>query len=152
MKFKDKIAIVTGATRGIGRAIALELVKQGAMAPKKYQPFDKNRKGIILDEGAGILILEPLERAMEREANIYAEVLGYGLSCDAFHMTKPAVEGIEECIRKALKDAQISADEIDYISAHGTGTIHNDRAECAAIKRSLKIDIRKSRLVPLNQC
>lgn len=106
-----------------------------AMAPDKCQPFDKNRKGIILGEGAGILLLESLEHAQERGAKIYAEVLGYGLSCDAYHMTHPLEEGVIKCMEKALKESNISKDEVDYISAHGTGTEQNDKTECSVIKK-----------------
>ncbi len=79
-----------------------------AMAPEKCQPFDKNRKGMLVGEGAGILFLESLESALKRKANIYAEILGYGISCDAFHMTASHVDGIEKVIRKALKEADYS--------------------------------------------
>ncbi len=106
-----------------------------AVAPEKCQPFDKNRKGMMVAEGAGILVLESLDSALKRNANIYAEILGYGLSCDAQHMTQPSVEGISQCIIKAMNEAGINKDDVDYISAHGTGTLANDRAECAAIKK-----------------
>ncbi|MDD5430587.1 MAG: beta-ketoacyl-[acyl-carrier-protein] synthase family protein, partial [Candidatus Omnitrophica bacterium] len=86
-----------------------------AVAPLKCQPFDKNRKGMIPGEGSGVLILETLESAMERKANIYAEVLGYGLSCDAYHMTQPNVEGVSKCMQKALDDSGIKPEEVDYI-------------------------------------
>ncbi len=105
-----------------------------AVAPEKCQPFDKNRKGMMVAEGAGVLILEELEHARNRGARIYSEIIGYGLSCDARHMTTPSVEGIVECMRNALKEAGIGPEDVDYISAHGTGTIANDRTECAAIK------------------
>jgi len=105
-----------------------------AVAPEKCQPFDRNRKGMMPAEGAGILILESLENALKRTAPIYAEILGYGLSCDAFHMTTSSVEGIADCMRKAIKESGITIEDVDYISAHGTGTLANDRAECAAIK------------------
>jgi|Deesub1362B_J571_1020462.scaffolds.fasta_scaffold00010_104 3-oxoacyl-[acyl-carrier-protein] synthase II len=105
-----------------------------AVAPEKCQPFDKNRKGMMVAEGAGALILEDLEYAMKRGAKIYAEIIGYGLSCDARHMTSPSVDGIVACMKKALKEAGISPEDVDYISAHGTGTLANDRTECAAIK------------------
>jgi 3-oxoacyl-[acyl-carrier-protein] synthase II len=105
-----------------------------AVAPEKCQPFDKNRKGMMLAEGAGILVLEPLENALKRHARIYAEILGYGLSCDASHMTTPSVEGIAECMRKAMREAGITIEDVDYISAHGTGTLANDKNESAAIK------------------
>jgi len=106
-----------------------------AMAPEKCQPFDKNRKGMMLGEGAGVLLLESLEHAQKRGAKIYAEILGYGLSCDAHHMTQPSEEGISSCMEKALKNAGVSRDQIDYISAHGTGTPQNDKVECAALKK-----------------
>ncbi|HAJ57450.1 MAG TPA: hypothetical protein DCL35_06745 [Candidatus Omnitrophica bacterium] len=106
-----------------------------AMAPEKCQPFDKNRKGMMLGEGAGILVLESLEHAEKRGAKIYAEILGYGLSCDAHHMTQPSENGIAKCIEKAIRESGISKDDIDYISAHGTGTPQNDKAECAAFKK-----------------
>lgn len=105
-----------------------------AVAPEKCQPFDKNRKGIIVAEGSGMLLLESLDCAIKRNANIYAEIIGYGLSCDAHHMTTPTVEGIATCMKKALKEAEIDTNDVDYICAHGTGTITNDKNECAAIK------------------
>jgi 3-oxoacyl-[acyl-carrier-protein] synthase II len=106
-----------------------------AVAPEKCQPFDLNRKGMMVAEGAGMLVLESLENALERNAPIYAEVLGYGLSCDAYHMTTSTVEGIAQCMKKAMREAGVTAEEIDYISAHGTGTLTNDKNECAAIKK-----------------
>ncbi|MBI5056888.1 MAG: beta-ketoacyl-[acyl-carrier-protein] synthase family protein [Nitrospirae bacterium] len=109
-----------------------------AMSPEKCQPFDKNRKGMLVGEGAGILVLESLESALKRDADIYAEILGYGLSCDAFHMTASDSDGIEKVMLKALKDADIGKEEVDYISAHGTGTQGNDRIECAAIRKVFK--------------
>jgi 3-oxoacyl-[acyl-carrier-protein] synthase II len=106
-----------------------------AIAPEKVQPFDKNRRGMMVGEGAGIVILEPLEKARERKAQIYAEILGYGLSCDAHHMTAPYSEGIKEAIQKTLAECNLTLDSIDYISAHGTGTPANDKEECLAIKK-----------------
>ncbi len=81
-----------------------------------------------------MLVLESLESALNRKAKIYAEIGGYGLSCDAFHMTNASVAGIAACMKKAMQAADITLDDVDYISAHGTGTQANDRAECAAIK------------------
>jgi 3-oxoacyl-[acyl-carrier-protein] synthase II len=109
-----------------------------AMAPERCQPFDKNRRGMLVGEGAGILFLESLESALKRNSKIYAEILGYGISCDAHHMTASHIEGIEKVIRKALKEADIQREEVDYINAHGTGTQGNDRTECAAIKNVFK--------------
>jgi 3-oxoacyl-[acyl-carrier-protein] synthase II len=106
-----------------------------AMAPDKCQPFDKNRKGMMLGEGAAILALESLERAEKRNARIYAEILGYGLSCDAYHMTQPSEDGIARCIEKALKVSSVSKEDVGYINAHGTGTPQNDKTEWAALKK-----------------
>lgn len=109
-----------------------------AMSSLKCQPFDKNRKGMMVGEGAGILVLESLDSALRRKANIYAEILGYGLSCDAHHMTASQSNGIEKVIQKAIKEAEIKKEEVDYISAHGTGTPSNDKTECTAIKNVFK--------------
>ncbi len=109
-----------------------------AIAPQKCQPFDKNRKGMIVGEGAGMVVLETLDSAIKRKANIYAEVLGYGLSCDAHHMTAPYAPGIAKAIEKALKESGITPRDVDYINAHGTGTPANDKEECAAIKEVFK--------------
>lgn len=109
-----------------------------AMAPEKCQPFDKNRKGMLVGEGAAVLILESLESAESRNANIYAEIPGYGISCDAFHMTASKAEGIEKAILKALRYSRINENDVDYINAHGTGTQGNDKTECSAIKNVFK--------------
>jgi 3-oxoacyl-[acyl-carrier-protein] synthase II len=106
-----------------------------AMAPEKCQPFDKNRKGMMLGEGSAILVLETLDSAIKRNGHIYAEILGYGLSCDANHMTVPKVDGIVKVIEKAIKNSGIKKEDVDYISAHGTGTLANDKTECEAVKR-----------------
>lgn len=106
-----------------------------AMAAEKCQPFDKNRKGMLVGEGAAMLFLESLESALRRNATIYAEIPGYGISCDAHHMTASQVDGIAMSMENALKDAQIRKEEIDYICAHGTGTAGNDKNECAAIRK-----------------
>ncbi len=109
-----------------------------AMAPEKCQPFDKNRKGMMIGEGAGALLVEEMEHALERNANIYAEILGYGLSCDAYHMTAPRVEGIVKAIERAIKNSNIKKENVDYICAHGTGTPVNDKVECEAINKVFK--------------
>lgn len=105
----------------------------GTIAPKSCQPFDKYRQGILTGEGAGILLLETLESAVARGARIYAEVLGYGLNCDANHMVSPNRGRIAECIRIAHSNAKIKAAQVDYICAHGTGTMANDTTEVGAI-------------------
>ena len=118
-----------------------------AVAPLKCQPFDKNRKGMLVGEGACIVALETLEHALARNADIYAEILGYGLSCDAHHMTAPYSEGIKEAIEKALKVCGLSPQDIDYFNAHGTGTPANDREECLAIK---KVFAQRARQLPVS--
>jgi 3-oxoacyl-[acyl-carrier-protein] synthase II len=125
---------IVGGSDALSRIAFQGFQKLYAMAPRVCTPFDKNRKGMLLGEGAGILILEPFDKALERKASIYAEVLGYGLSCDAYHMTIPKREGIKKAMEKALKNAGASIGDIDYISAHGTGTVQNDKEEAGAIK------------------
>jgi len=139
--------VIAGASDPFSRIEYTGFNQFAAVAPEKCQPFDKNRKGMMLAEGAGILILESLENALSRKAPIYAEIGGYGLSCDAFHMTTASVEGIAECMRKAMHDAGITIGDVDYISAHGTGTFANDRAECAAIK---EVFGPRSRQIPIS--
>lgn len=105
-----------------------------AMAPGKCQPFDKNRKGMMLGEGGAVLLVEELQHAQDRGAKIYAEILGYGLSCDAFNMTIPNERGIVKVMEKAMRNSSINKEDVDYISAHGTGTAQNDKTETVAIK------------------
>ena len=109
-----------------------------AMAQEKCQPFDKNRKGMMLGEGSGILLLERLDLALKRNAPIYAELAGYGLACDAYHVTAPDPEGIAKTMEKALKESGLTYKDVDYINAHGTGTPTNDKVECQAIKKVFK--------------
>ncbi len=126
--------VLVGGSDAFSRISFTGFNQFSAVAPEKCQPFDKNRKGMMVAEGAGVLVLEALEVAQQRNAFIQAEIRGYGLSCDAHHMTTSSVEGIAACMRKAMQEADITADEVNYISAHGTGTTANDRAESAAIK------------------
>lgn len=116
-------------------------------------PFDKERNGFVTGEGAGILILESLEHAQERGARIYAEITGYGATCDANHVTTPLEDGsgMAEAIRLALNEAELSPEDVDYVNAHGTSTVYNDLYETVAIKRAfgkkaydLKINSTKS--------
>jgi 3-oxoacyl-[acyl-carrier-protein] synthase II len=126
--------VLAGASDPFSRISFTGFNQFKAVAPKKCQPFDKNRKGMMVAEGSGALVLESLDSAIARNAPIYGEIVGYGLSCDAYHMTSSTVEGIAACMRKALKEAGLSTDDVHYISAHGTGTPTNDKNECAAIK------------------
>ena len=102
-------------------------------------PFDQERSGFVMGEGAGVLILEEYEHAKKRGAKIYAEVVGYGSTCDAFHVTAPdeTAEGITQCILNALNDAFIKPEAIDYINPHGTSTPFNDKFETQGIKQAL---------------
>ena len=109
--------------------------------PKKAStPFDKNRNGFVMGEGAGILVLEELGHALNRGAHIYAEVAGFGSTTDAYHITSPdpSGEGASKCMIRALKDAKMKKEEIDYINAHGTSTPLNDKTETKAIKLAFK--------------
>lgn len=111
-----------------------------ALAPERCQPFDKNRQGLVVGAGAGVLILETLEHASRRGANIYAELKGYGLSSDGYHMTAPHPkgQGAMRAMEMALANARLSYEDIDYISAHGTGTPLNDKMETLALKTIFK--------------
>ena len=104
---------------------------------KACRPFDKNRDGFIMAEGAGIIVLESLEHAVKRGARIYCEISGYAATCDAYHITSPDPEGkgLSLAMSRALQDARLKPSEIDYINAHGTSTPYNDKFETLAIKK-----------------
>ena len=103
-------------------------------------PFDKNRNGFVMGEGAGVVVLESLEHAQKRGATIYAEIVGYGATADAYHMTAPTPDGsgAGKAILHALDEAQLSPNDVDYINAHGTSTPANDSSEVTAIRYALK--------------
>ena len=118
---------------------AKALSKRNDDPARASRPFDRDRDGFVLGEGAGILVLEELDYARKRNARIYAELVGYGMTCDAYHMTSPVPggKGAARAISLALKDAEITPDRVSYINAHGTSTLANDSTETAAIKTAL---------------
>lgn len=123
---------------GIGGFAALKALSTSDDANRASIPFDKERNGFVMGEGAGILILEEYEHAKARGAKIYAELAGYGANCDAYHITAPHPEGEggAACMKLALEDAGMAAEDIDYINAHGTSTHLNDSGETKAIRKA----------------
>jgi 3-oxoacyl-[acyl-carrier-protein] synthase II len=141
----DAVAMICGGTEacitpmGIGGFAAMRALSTRNDEPERAsRPWDRDRDGFVVGEGAGILVLEDLEFAQRRGANILAEVVGYGMSADAFHVTSPPDDGdgAYRVMRNALRDAKLEPHDIDYINAHGTSTEVGDRAETQAIKRA----------------
>lgn len=133
-------------TLGIGGFCALKALSTRNHEPQKAsRPFERDRDGFVMAEGCGVVILEKLEHAKKRDAHIYAEIVGYGMSCDAYHITAPDPEGdgAARAMAAALEDAKISPNRVDYINAHGTSTKLNDKIETMAIKRVLAIHAKK---------
>lgn len=144
IQYGDADVMVAGGTEGsispIGIAgfISLTALSQETDPTKCSTPFDKDRSGFVMGEGAAVVILEELEHARNRGAKIYAEVVGYGCTADAFHITSPAEDGsgAAKAMTNAVKDAGIELEDITYINAHGTSTHHNDLFETRAIKKA----------------
>ena len=124
---------------GIAGFTSLTALNTTEDASRASIPFDEDRNGFVMGEGAGVVGLESLEHAKARGANILAEVVGYGATCDAFHITSPAEDGsgAARAMENAIKDAGITAEDIDYVNAHGTSTHHNDLFETKAIRLAL---------------
>jgi 3-oxoacyl-[acyl-carrier-protein] synthase II len=128
--------IVTGAAEMLQELQYAGFVRLAAMAPARCQPFDLNRQGLILGEGAGILIVESEAHAVRRNARVLAEIGGHGMTCDAYHITRPHPEaaGSIGAMRQAIERSGITSDAIDFVNAHGTGTKHNDAAESKVMR------------------
>ncbi len=138
-------AALTGL--GLASFCSLKALSRRNDEPEKAsRPFDRDRGGFVLAEGAGAMVLEEYELAKKRGANIYAELVGFGMTCDAEHITAPCADGrgAQGAIKKAIQSARINPDQIDYISAHGTGTLLNDSAETMAIKAVLGESAKKT--------
>ncbi|MFE7118260.1 beta-ketoacyl-[acyl-carrier-protein] synthase family protein [Streptomyces sp. NPDC057654] len=127
-------AAVCGGADASNRATHAGFHRLGALAEGEPRPFDTDRDGIVTAEGGAALLLEPLDAALARGARIYAEVLGYGVTCDARHMTNPDPSSIAECVRAAHADAGVKPGDVGYICAHGTGTRANEAAEVRAVR------------------
>lgn len=124
-----------GGVDALLRMTFVTFYRLGTIAPEFCQPFDRNRQGILTGEGGAILVLESLDSAIARGAHIYAEVLGYGLTCDAHHPVAPDQQSVARCITQAHANSGITPEQVGYISAHGTGTKANDVIEAAAIRQ-----------------
>jgi 3-oxoacyl-[acyl-carrier-protein] synthase II len=129
--------VLTGGYDALSELVFTGFDSLQASTPEKCRPFDRRRTGMVLGEGAAILALENFDVARQRGAPVLAEIVGYGISTDNFHITQPDPSGVgpRQAMERALQSAQISADEVDYINAHGTATIFNDAAEGKAISR-----------------
>jgi 3-oxoacyl-[acyl-carrier-protein] synthase II len=144
IQYDEADAMIAGGTDAYILPIAVAgfdkmraLSRRNDEPEKASRPFEKDRDGFVIGEGAGVVILEEMASAIQRGANIYAEVIGYGSNIDSFHVTEPDWENQARCLRLAMNDAGISPGDVDYINAHGTSTVANDASETKAIKAAL---------------
>ena len=136
IKNRECEAVIAGGAETFSLKSMAYFDRVTAGKPEKVRPFDKRREGMLLGEGAGFVVLESMEKT--RMKHHYGEILGYGLSCDAYHMSNMSVDGLGKAMARALMNARVHPEHIDYIAAHGTGTPINDVSETQAIKRVLK--------------
>jgi nodulation protein E len=129
------LAITGGSEAPFSLGILKAWEAMRVVSPETCRPFSKDRRGMILGEGAAMFVLEPLEAARARGARIHAELVGFGMSADACHITQPSVEGAARAMRAALRSAHLAPEQIGYINAHGTATVANDLTETAAIRQ-----------------
>ncbi|MGY0061492.1 beta-ketoacyl-[acyl-carrier-protein] synthase family protein [Streptomyces sp. LZ34] len=134
VRFGEADYALVGGSDALARRTFAGFSRLGLVSSDRCRPFDAEREGLLTAEGAGVLLLETLESAQARGARIYAELLGYGLNCDAHHPTAPDQESVARCMGLALADAGIKPEEVDLVSAHGTGTKTNDITETRAIR------------------
>jgi nodulation protein E len=128
------LAITGGSEAPFSFGILKAWEAMRVVSPETCRPFSKDRRGMVLGEGAAMLVLEPLEAAAARGARIHAEIVGVGMSADAGHITQPSADGAARAMRGALRGAGLAPEQIGYINAHGTGTLANDATETVAIK------------------
>jgi nodulation protein E len=128
------LAITGGSEAPFSFGILKAWEAMRVVSPETCRPFSKDRRGMILGEGAAMFVLEPLDAALARGARIHAEIVGIGMSADACHITQPSVDGAARAMRAALRDAGLAPEQIGYINGHGTATQANDIAETAAIR------------------
>ena len=154
IQYGEADVMVAGGTEssitplGVAGFTALTALSTSEDPAHASRPFDENRDGFVMGEGAGVVVLESLEHAQARGAKILAEVVGYGATCDAYHITSPAEDGsgAARAMTEAMKDAGIQPEDIDYVNAHGTSTHHNDLFETKAIKLALGDHAYKTRI------
>lgn len=141
--------MLAGGADAFSRITYWGFSRLGAIASQTCRPFDRHRDGMVPGEGAAVLVLELLDAAVQRGATIYAEVMGYGLSCDAHHMTAahPEGDGAMRAMKQAIRDSEVRLEDVEYISAHGTGTPANDRVETVAVNKLLG---ERARKVPMS--